>query len=574
MHAEQSTPYPSLADLTDLPDAPPGPPPDDALDDAALRLLAARDAETDHHADADASAQGALAALTVAASLGLGVVADLFFYGTRPGINLPLFTLLFLGVGFALLARTGRRTYARHLVFALPAVLGAALLSLRAAPSLILLNFLLLGGSVFVVVRFASEPRFLGGDWLEPVVSAFHFALVGWVEGPLLLLARSGQFARRIELERAQLRQGATVLRGLALTIPVVVVFGLLLSSADMVFGEIVARGLGWLRPANPAALVAQAMLIGVVTWGALAAFKWLLYGPLETPATAAHQGVTSRPWLRLSMVETSMMLGSVNTLFLAFMLIQARYLFGGEANITAQGYTYAEYARRGFWELLAVSCLTMVLALVLDAWTVRKRAQERAFRWLVTGLVGLTLLLLVAAYYRLHLYEAAYGFTRIRVSSGVFMGWLGVLLLIVLASVWAGRRGWFWPGACVVAVGFVLTLNVINLDAFIARQNIARFEDGERLDIAYLLALSDDAVPVLADLLDHDGLSETQRTGLRSGLGERLWLLDRDRDARHVLGYHAGRAAAWRALDARRAVLADDIHAPYRYSSDGAWSW
>jgi hypothetical protein len=264
----------------------------------------------------------------------------------------------------------------------------------------------------------------------------------------------------------------------------------------------------------------------------------------------------------RLNMIEASTVSGSVNFLFVAFVAVQARYFFGGEANITAQGYTYAEYARRGFYELLAVSCMTMALLVALESLTYRKREEERLFRGLVTLMVTLTFVILIAAFRRSNLYENAYGYTRIRVMSGTFMIWLAVLLGVLLVAIVRHRRALFWTSCIVTGLGFILTLNLMNMDGFIASHNIARFEESGKLDVGYLLSLSDDAVPTVATLIDNRDLETSDRVQLLNGLGVRLAELDRDRETRGLFGYHVGKARAWQALDNYRQLLP-----PYVYS-------
>jgi hypothetical protein len=60
--------------------------------------------------------------------------------------------------------------------------------------------------------------------------------------------------------------------------------------------------------------------------------------------------------------IETMIVLGAVDLLFLFFVIVQFRYFFGGQANISAAGYTYSEYARRGFGELVTVAVLALGL--------------------------------------------------------------------------------------------------------------------------------------------------------------------------------------------------------------------
>jgi hypothetical protein len=65
-----------------------------------------------------------------------------------------------------------------------------------------------------------------------------------------------------------------------------------------------------------------------------------------------------------LGFTEAAIVLGSVAVLFAAFVYIQFQYFFGGQANIHIDGYTYSEYARRGFGELITVAVFSLLLIL------------------------------------------------------------------------------------------------------------------------------------------------------------------------------------------------------------------
>ena len=140
-------------------------------------------------------------------------------------------------------------------------------------------------------------------------------------------------------------------------------------------------------------------------------------------------------------------MLILVDLLFLVFVGIQFAYLFGGQANITLEGYTYAEYTRRGFFELLTVSVLTLGLILTLH-WLVRSETgrQKVIFKGLSSLMIALVLVILASAFQRLLLYEIAYGYTQLRLYSHIFMVWLALLFVWFLGTVMVPARP-FCPG-------------------------------------------------------------------------------------------------------------------------------
>ena len=234
-------------------------------------------------------------------------------------------------------------------------------------------------------------------------------------------------------------------------------------------------------------------------------------------------------------------------------------------------GLTYSEYARRGFFQLLTVSLITLALILALDFLTDRQSVRSRAVFLLGAGLmIVMTIVILASAYFRMQLYELAYGFTTLRVYPHIFMIWLAVLFAYFLIFLLANRTRYVATGVVITSLGFVVTMNLLNPDSFIVRQNIARYEAGETLDAAYLGTLSADAIPALMPLLyQYDGkflpevapwlhfqLNELDRRALNAG-----WP-----------SYHTSLARAYHLLDANRPLL-ETFEAPSsRYAYDAVY--
>jgi hypothetical protein len=203
-----------------------------------------------------------------------------------------------------------------------------------------------------------------------------------------------------------------------------------------------------------------------------------------------------------LGSIEIMVVLSLVDLLFATFVGFQFTYLFGGEANITAAGYTYSEYARRGFGELVAVGVLSLGLILLFAYFGKREsRAAQGWFKGLSALLVLEVGVILASALRRLLLYEGAYGFTRLRTYTHLFIPWMGLLLVAFLVLLFMRRVRRIAPAAVIVSLGFVATMNIVNVDAFIVRRNVARLRETGDIDLTYLASLSEDAVPALIDL-------------------------------------------------------------------------
>ena len=207
------------------------------------------------------------------------------------------------------------------------------------------------------------------------------------------------------------------------------------------------------------------------------------------------------RPLIKpfLGRVELLIIFGGVLVVFAIFVGIQFRYFFFAQDNISASGYTYAQYARRGFGELVTVA----LFSLILVAFSVKfakyetKHAKMGHF-YLVVALVLCVMVILASAFQRLLLYERAYGFTRLRMYSHLFMIWLGLFLVAAAVLTLKARPKLFTNAAIIFGVGFTFTLNLVNVDAAIVRQNIRHASASNPLDTYYLESLSSDALPAL----------------------------------------------------------------------------
>lgn len=295
---------------------------------------------------------------------------------------------------------------------------------------------------------------------------------------------------------RAQPLQGAVhraarIGIGLIMAVPVTLVFGALFAEADPVFGRLAGRVVQLDRFAPDVAMVA------VWSWVAAGVLRTLLLEKDARPRALVSGG-------RFGLSEIGTVLAVVDLLFLGFVLVQVRYLFGGSELVGAlTGLSYAEYARRGFFELVTVAALALPLLLVAD-WSLDKRDPRSVRRFRILALLMLVLLvvILASALQRMRLYTQQYGLTELRLYTSAFMGWLTVVFGWFVATVLRGRRHFFAGGAVSAALLVLVGLNLANPDAVIARVNLRRTVQGARFDAAYAAMLSADALPVLVDAL------------------------------------------------------------------------
>jgi hypothetical protein len=312
---------------------------------------------------------------------------------------------------------------------------------------------------------------------------------------------------RPMEGGRASGWNGAVaVLRGLAIATPLVLIFGALFMSADAVFAELVANVFRF----DFEQIASHIVLFSIAAWLSTGYLRGFLTGTElpslgdRPPATEEHGRLASqRPSLGITEVATA--LAAIDLLFLVFVIVQFRYLFGGETLVqVTPDLTYADYARRGFFELVFAVVLVVPVLLAAD-WLLdrRIRRDDVVFRGVAGAQIGLVLAITASALQRLRLYHASYGLTESRFYAMVLLLWVGAVLLWLAATVLRGRRDLFASGALVSGLATIALLFVVNPDAIVARANVARMASADapiRFDVAYATSLSADAVPVMID--------------------------------------------------------------------------
>ena len=215
--------------------------------------------------------------------------------------------------------------------------------------------------------------------------------------------------------------------------------------------------------------------------------------------------------WLRFGFIEAGVVFGLVDALFLVFVGVQFRFLFGGADRVeSSSSLTYAEYARRGFFELVAVAAL-VVPFLMFTHWLLpRGHARlQRFYASFAAVLVVLVFVVMASALQRMRLYQDTFGFTELRLYTTAFMVWLFAVFAWLAFTVLRGRRDHFSFGIFMAGLLVLVGLNALNPDGFIVGRNAAIAGTDRPFDSAYALSLSPDSVPSLVANFDQVPLTE-----------------------------------------------------------------
>lgn len=187
-----------------------------------------------------------------------------------------------------------------------------------------------------------------------------------------------------------------------------------------------------------------------------------------------------------------------ISILYLVFIVIQIRYLFAGAK--LPFGFTYAQYARKGFFEMFLLTGLNIFL--IVATVNLLKENRKIYTEIMQYCLCIFTVILLVSSFYRMYLYTEFQGLTRLRF---MVFGFLIFEFIGLLATLIYIRKPKILISVCYFSLGFIyyILLNIVPMDYFVAKSQIDRFFKGDSRGLSYVVTLSSDAAPQIKRLSD-----------------------------------------------------------------------
>lgn len=276
--------------------------------------------------------------------------------------------------------------------------------------------------------------------------------------------------------------RGIYILLGLVIALPILAVVTGLLYSADAVFAQVLRETLNL----NPATICLVMLFFLFAFFSAYCGMRYLGKKELDIDCKERTR------WEPLIAITVTLL---VSVVYLMFSGIQIFGLFLGKMALP-QGYTYAAYAREGFFQLLAVCLINLVMVLFIQGFF----REHGLLKILLTLICGCTYIMAASSAMRMIMYVQVYHLTFLRVLVLWALAVIAILLAGILFQIWKKGFPLFTYGMAAVCVCY-LALSFSHVDYFIARYNLAHM-DGENSDYSYLMGLSTDAAPAIYDAL------------------------------------------------------------------------
>lgn len=470
------------------------------------------------------------------AAILIGVLGDVLLRAMPWGVNVTLFVFA-LAAALMMLIRRHRMDLLTGNSIALcgAMVFFGAMFSWRSSEQLLVFDALAILSILAILLLPALKVPLAAGG-VSHLGVGFFWAGVNAFAGPFLLLIDDIKWST---LPQTGLTKNIiAVVRGLLIALPILLIFGALFVAADAVFQGIVERTLniqfdvvvshifvaaalawstaGFMRaaimqsfPGEPESVKPDESPSNVESVTAMTdeihVSKEMETDSRSKKSTLADFDNSVMPsFATFGTIEVSIILGLINLLFLSFVIVQIPYLFGGfELVQNTPDFKLAEYARRGFGELVAVAALVLPILLV-GHWLLRKDSPlaEKVFRAMAGIQIVLLFVIMASAAQRLFILTGnlGYGLTTTRFYPMVAMIWFAVLFIIFAVTVLRGSRSRFAWAALWSAFVILGALHFVNPDDYIVRTNIKLMREGRSFDSYYNSTLSDDAIPALAE--------------------------------------------------------------------------
>lgn len=383
---------------------------------------------------------------------------------------------------------------------------------------------------IFIIAElFCLTPIFCTNGFVNTLAALFSFALMfylavslsgtvlfskhfvldllsGILERPFLSLMHSPRAALSLFGDKRSGKKSKNMqyaLLGLLMSVPLTIVVFVLLMYSDGVFEGVMNNFFAKLTNVSFSSFFRQTLFaipVGMYLFGALFSFS--------KPARSYSEKMPA--YRHVPVPAACAAVTPICVFYLIYLITQLGYFTAAFGGALPEGYSYSEFARRGFFELCVIAVINLFVITLMQAFVRRQEGDRRpkALRAYTIIISVFTLLLIASALSKMILYIGEFGMTRLRVYTSWFMILLAaVFVMIIILQI---RDFAFWKSLFAVFTVMMGILCFGNIDGAIARYNVSAYQSGalEMLDFSAMRALGPAAAEPLSELLhtEHKG--------------------------------------------------------------------
>ena len=409
------------------------------------------------------------------------VLHSALFYNRLFALNVILFIIPLLVFLILILKQNKKIKNKWGLLFIIPIVLLSISYFIYDNDFVRRFNVLAIPGLILMMYIYTIEPTYKIPDFIKNIAYLIF--------EPFNCI---GKFYNLVSLELNKLfkisDKSKKRIKSFLIVIPIVIIVLVLLSNADMIFGNMFTGFFNLFKSIKIDHIVGRVIrgLIFFTYFGAVINYLMFNYKGEKVKET--------KPF-KLDNYTIKLLLTSLNVIYIVFDFIQIKSLM---LHQVAKNINYAQYARAGFFELMAISFINLVIILMSK----HSKEDTKYNKTMSVIMVLLTLIIIVSSAFRMHMYESAYGYTELRLLVYASLITEIVLLIPTIAYILNSKVNIFKYYMIILVTAYTV-LALTPLDHIIANNNINRYYAKGKIDIEYLENYSCDNVPLLIELHD-----------------------------------------------------------------------
>ena len=402
----------------------------------------------------------------------------MLFFDKSIGLSMLLFTVPFTCFLINLLEKKGKVKNKKAKIILIPVTLLAS-------------TYCIFNNSFFGAINIFVIPILLSIMLLELFGRKFKFnieliaeIIIGIVIIPISYISETFEKLVNILKEKLNIKRNkeshkkiGKIIKGILITIPIALIIIMLLASADEIFENIFSEMFriifNIIRGIKFDAVMAKVILT-IIIFIYLSSFFYYI---CEKYKREEEEEEEEEGYVQKDNFTIKMILGVLNTIYLIFCIIQINSLFMRNTDIN-----YADYARQGFFQLMAVSAVNLVMILVAK----RKGKDDKYISITSIVMIIFTFIILISAALRMYLYETAYGYTLLRLLVYCSLFTEAVLLIPTILYI-LNKKINLSKTYFIVILTVYVCMNFLNFDYIIAKRNIDRYLNTENIDVSYL---------------------------------------------------------------------------------------
>lgn len=439
-------------------------------------------------------------------SIILAVLHSILFWGKSLGASVTLFSVAALFGIMYIFERNGKIRNSKAFLLSIPIILLSITYFIFNNLFFTILNM------IVIIILFATMITFAIFDYKEIIkkISLIIFRPIIKIED--MLRDCGNEFSKNEKKckNESKNKNVKKIMLGILVSIPILIIILMLLSSADTIFAsginQITHTIFNLIGQIELGDIFYRILLIALITIYIMA-FVYNIYDMQEEQNENNYENNQRFDnKIRVDSIVSNTILTILNFVYLIFCYIQIVNLFIGYSNL--QEYEYANYARQGFFQLMVVSLINLIIILVTTHNKNETTEKQKRYSQIMNIMLAIfTVIILISSFMRMNLYEQAFGYTFLRLMVYFILITEAILIIPTVMYIFNNRIKLLKIYSIIILTMYII-VNYSNINGMIVNKNISLYLENEEIsakeiDFDYLRTTGIDGAVEMTKWLD-----------------------------------------------------------------------